>query len=294
MAQDEHEVGVTRRPFEVIVPPDADERVGAGSADQGVGSAGAADQLDRGRQVRRGLDDVGCSPGVIDDAVAGANGPEVVPLAVSVTSPAACRIENDCVIRGRWADDDLSPACPVAPSWSVTTTVAVNTPPLIETNESGLAGSRSVRRTARGESPLVGELVSRSRRLGRDRDQRDERAGCRKRKALDLTTGATSTAVTAGGATSPRRGCCSRPSRRSATCRRASCRECCRTGVRSRMPDRPGAEPGSSLGEGSPHWMVTVCETTGSGSTIVPESAVVPPTLTVDWLRVSPAIVGTC
>ncbi len=61
VAQDEHEVGVARRPFEVIVPLDADERVVAGAADQGVRSAGAADQLDRGCQGRGGLDDVGCA-----------------------------------------------------------------------------------------------------------------------------------------------------------------------------------------------------------------------------------------
>ena len=44
----------------------------------------------------------------------------------------------------------------------------------------------------------------------------------------------------------------------------------------------------------SPHWIVTVWETSGLGSTIVPESVTVPLTLTVDWLRVSPVIVGAC
>ena len=134
MAQDEHEVGVARRPFEVVVPLDADERVVAGAADQGVRSAGAADQLDRGRQGRGGLDDVG-GPGVIDDPVAGCERTGGRAVGGDRDQPGARRIENHGVVRGRRADDDLALACPVAPSWSVTTTVAVNTPPLIETNE---------------------------------------------------------------------------------------------------------------------------------------------------------------
>ena len=56
----------------------------------------------------------------------------------------------------------------------------------------------------------------------------------------------------------------------------------------------PGGKTRVVAADGSPHWIVTVWETSGSGSTIVPESVIVPPTLTVDWLRVSPATVGVC
>ena len=100
-------IGVAGRPFEVVVPLDADERVVAGAADQGVRSAGAADELDRGRQVRGGLDDVGRAPRVIDDPVAGCERTGGRAVGRDRDQPSACRIENDGVVRGRWADDDL-------------------------------------------------------------------------------------------------------------------------------------------------------------------------------------------
>ena len=59
VAQNEHEVGVAGRPFEVVVSLNAHECVVAGAADQGVRSAGATHQLDRGRQSWGGLDEVG-------------------------------------------------------------------------------------------------------------------------------------------------------------------------------------------------------------------------------------------
>ena len=65
----------------------------------------------------------------------GANGLEVVPSAVIVTSPAPAGLKITVLFGVDGPTTTWALACPVAPSWSVTITVAVNTPPLIETNE---------------------------------------------------------------------------------------------------------------------------------------------------------------
>ena len=44
----------------------------------------------------------------------------------------------------------------------------------------------------------------------------------------------------------------------------------------------------------SPHWIVTVWETSGLGSTTTPESVTVPFTSTVDWLSLTPVKEGAC